>query len=159
MAHIKVQLEINGESVELEVKPYETLLDTLRERLELTGTKEGCGLGACGSCTVLIDGVPTRSCITLTAEVQGARITTIEGLSDGMTLDPLQQSFMEKGAVQCGFCSPGMILTARGLLNRNPTPSREDIIKSLSSNVCRCTGYKKIIEAVEAAASPENSEN
>ncbi len=155
MEQLKVNLNVNGEPVDLEVKSSETLLETLRERLELIGAKEGCGLGACGSCTVLIDGVPTRSCIVLTAEVDGAHITTIEGLGDETNLDPLQQSFMEKGAVQCGFCTPGMILTARGLLNRNPNPSREDIIRSMSSNVCRCTGYKKIIEAVEAAASAD----
>jgi len=152
MEQLKVKLHVNGEPVELEVGASETLLETLRERLELTGAKEGCGLGACGSCTVLVDGIPTRSCIVLTAELQGAKITTIEGLGQESDLDPLQQSFMEKGAVQCGFCTPGMILTARGLLNRNPNPTREEIIRAMSSNVCRCTGYKKIIEAVEAAA-------
>ncbi|RLB36644.1 MAG: (2Fe-2S)-binding protein, partial [Deltaproteobacteria bacterium] len=126
-----------------------------RERLELTGAKEGCGLGACGSCTVLVDGVPTRSCLVLTAELNGAEVTSIEGLSEETALDPLQKSFMEKGAVQCGFCTPGMILTAKGLLNRNPQPTRDDVLRSISSNVCRCTGYKKIVEAVEAAASSE----
>ncbi len=150
---LKVKLQVNGDPIELEVRTSETLLETLRERLELTGAKEGCGLGACGSCTVLIDGVPTRSCIVLTAEMDGAQITTIEGLGEESNLDPIQKSFMEKGAVQCGFCTPGMILTARGLLNRNPQATRQEIIQSMSSNVCRCTGYKKIIEAVEAAVS------
>ncbi len=148
-----ISFEVNGEPIEVEVRPHETLLETLRNRLELTGAKEGCGLGACGSCTVLVNGVPTRSCIVLTAEVEGSKITTIEGLAEGERLDPLQESFMEKGAVQCGFCTPGMILTAKALLDRNPRPTKEEIITTLSSNVCRCTGYKKILEAVEAASS------
>ncbi len=152
MERLKIKLQVNGEPVELDVKPSETLLETLRDRLELTGAKDGCGLGACGSCTVLLNGLPTRSCIVLTAELDGADVTTIEGLADGTKLDPVQESFMDKGAVQCGFCTPGMILTARSLLNRNARPTREEIIRSMSSNLCRCTGYKKIIEAVEAAA-------
>ena len=156
MERVKVTFQVNGESVELDVKSSETLLETLRDRLELTGSKDGCGLGACGSCTLLINGVPSRSCIVLTAELEGAEVTTIEGLADGTKLDPVQESFMEKGAVQCGFCTPGMILTARALLNRNPQPTKEEIIRSISSNQCRCTGYKKIVEAVEAASSTEN---
>ncbi|RLB86479.1 MAG: (2Fe-2S)-binding protein, partial [Deltaproteobacteria bacterium] len=112
MDQLKVELRVNGEPAELEVNTSETLLETLRERLELTGAKEGCGLGACGSCTVLVDGVPTRSCLVLTAELNGTEVTSIEGLSEETALDPLQKSFMEKGAVQCGFCTPGMILTA-----------------------------------------------
>ncbi|MBW2094724.1 MAG: (2Fe-2S)-binding protein [Deltaproteobacteria bacterium] len=155
MERLKIKLQVNGEPVELDVKPSETLLETLRDRLELTGAKDGCGLGACGSCTVLLNGLPTRSCIVLTAELDGADVTTIEGLADGTKLDPVQESFMDKGAVQCGFCTPGMILTARSLLNRNARPTREEIIRSMSSNLCRCTGYKKIIEAVEAAASSQ----
>jgi len=141
--------------VELDVKPSETLIETLRDRLELTGAKDGCGLGACGSCTVLLNGLPTRSCIVLTAELEGSEVTTIEGLADGTKLDPVQESFMEKGAVQCGFCSPGMILTAKSLLDRNSQPNKEEVIRSISSNLCRCTGYKKIVEAVEAASSTE----
>ena len=141
--------------MELDVKPSETLIETLRDRLELTGAKDGCGLGACGSCTVLLNGFPTRSCIVLTAELEGSEVTTIEGLADGTKLDPVQESFMEKGAVQCGFCSPGMILTAKSLLDRNSQPSRQEVIRSISSNLCRCTGYKKIVEAVEAASSTE----
>ena len=159
MEQLKVKFQINGEAAEVQVKSSETLLETLRERLELTGAKEGCGLGACGSCTVLVDGIPTRSCLVLTAEVNGADITTIEGLAEETKLDPLQESFMEKGAVQCGFCTSGMILTAKGLLNRNPQPTRDDVIRSISSNVCRCTGYKKIVEAVEAAAALETRES
>jgi len=108
---------------------------------------------------VLLNGLPTRSCILLTAELEGSEVTTIEGLADGTNLDPVQESFMEKGAVQCGFCSPGMILTAKSLLERNSHPSKEDVIRSISSNLCRCTGYKKIVEAVEAASSTENPEN
>ena len=114
MELFKVKLQVNGESMELDVKPSETLLETLRDRLELTGTKDGCGLGACGSCTVLLNGLPTRSCIVLTAELDGSEVSTIEALADGTKLDPVQESFMEKGAVQCGFCTPGMILTALG---------------------------------------------
>jgi len=155
MERCKVTLQVNGEFVALDVTPSETLLETLRDRLELTGAKEGCGLGACGSCTVLLNGLPTRSCIVLTAELDGDEVTTIEGLADGTKLDPLQESFMEKGAVQCGFCTPGMILTARSLLNRNPQPTRAEIIGAMSSNLCRCTGYKKIVEAVEAASTTE----
>lgn len=141
--------------MELDVKPSETLLETLRDRLELIGAKDGCGLGACGSCTVLLNGLPTRSCIVLTAELDGSEVSTIESLADGTKLDPVQESFMEKGAVQCGFCTPGMILTAKGLLDRNSRPTKEEIIRSISSNLCRCTGYKKIVEAVEAASSTE----
>jgi carbon-monoxide dehydrogenase small subunit len=158
MEQFKVKFQVNGELVDLDVKPSETLLETLRDRLELTGAKEGCGLGACGSCTVLLNGLPTRSCIVLTAELNGSEVSTIEGLADGMKLDPVQESFIEKGAVQCGFCTPGMILTAKGLLDRDSQPSKEEIIRSISSNLCRCTGYKKIIEAVEAASSTETSE-
>ncbi|HDZ23784.1 MAG: (2Fe-2S)-binding protein [Thermoplasmata archaeon] len=155
MGQLEITLQVNGESMKLDVKPAETLLETLRDRLDLTGAKEGCGLGACGSCTVLLNGVPTRSCIVLTAELDGAEVTTIEGLGDETRLDPLQESFMEKGAVQCGFCTPGMILTARSLLNRNAQPTRQEIIRTMSSNLCRCTGYKKIVEAVEAVSSRE----
>jgi len=149
MKPMNVDLRINGDPVSLEVKPYETLLETLRNRMELTGAKEGCGLGAYGSCTLLVDGKPARSCITLTAEVTGADVVTIEGLAQGDALHPLQESFMEKGAVQRGFCTSGMIMTAKGPLDRNLHPTKQDIIMAISSNICRCTGYKKIVEAVE----------
>ncbi|MGB9617213.1 MAG: (2Fe-2S)-binding protein [Desulfomonilaceae bacterium] len=152
MKLMNVDMRINGEPTSLEIKPNETLLETLRNRMELTGAKEGCGLGACGSCTVLVDGKPMRSCITLTAEVAGSDVVTIEGLAEGDSLHPLQESFMDKGAVQCGFCTSGMIMTAKGLLDRNLQPTRQEIVKTISSNVCRCTGYKKIVEAVEAVA-------
>ena len=151
MKMIKVTFHVNEEKVTLQVRPYETLLETLRERLDLTGLKEGCGMGACGACTVVVNGIPLRSCLVLTPEVNGASITTIEGLKKDEKLHPLQEAFMEKGAVQCGFCTSGMILTAKALLDRNERPTKKDIIKTISSNVCRCTGYKKIIEAVEEA--------
>ena len=149
MKTMKVTFLVNEEKVTLQVRPYETLLETLRERLDLTGLKEGCGMGACGACTVVVNGIPLRSCLVLTPEVDGASITTIEGLKKDEKLHPLQESFMEKGAVQCGFCTSGMILTAKALLDRNKRPTKKDIIKTMSSNICRCTGYKKIIEAVE----------
>lgn len=153
MKSVKVSFKINDEKVALQVKPYETLLETLRERLDLTGAKEGCGLGACGACTVELDGVPVRSCLVLTPEVNGASVKTVEGLAAGDKLHPLQEAFMEKGAVQCGFCTSGMLMTAKALLERETEPTREGVIKAMSSNICRCTGYKKIIEAVQEAAS------
>lgn len=148
MEKVGVKLRVNREEVSLFVRPYETLIETLRERLKLIGVKEGCGLGTCGSCTVIFNGVPMRSCLILTAEAEGSEITTLEGLSQGERLHPLQEAFMESGAVQCGFCTSGMILTAKALLDRSPRPNKEDVIKALSSNLCRCTGYAKIIEAI-----------
>ena len=148
----RVTFEINGETCTSQVRPYETLLETLRERLDLTGAKEACGMGSCGACTVMVDGVPTRSCLVLTPEAEGSSIATVEGLAKGEELHPLQAAFMEKGAVQCGFCTSGMIMNAKGLLDRNAAPTRQDVIRTVSSNICRCTGYKKIIEAVQAAA-------
>lgn len=152
MRNRKVSFSVNGEMVTLEVKPYETLLQTLRERLSLTGAKEGCSLGSCGSCTVIVDGKPVRSCLILTLEVEGRKVETVEGLKKDGRLHPLQEAFVEKGAVQCGFCTPGMIMTAKALIQRNPKPKREEIIETISSNICRCTGYKKIIEAIEEAS-------
>ena len=152
MKTMRVAFEINDEKVSLDVRPYETLLETLRERLSLTGAKEACGMGSCGACTVIMNGVPVRSCLVLTAEADGAVITSVEGLRQNGKLHPLQQAFMEKGAVQCGFCTSGMIMTAKALLDRNKKPTKKEIIKTISSNICRCTGYKKIIEAVEDAA-------
>ena len=149
---MKVNFKVNGEEVSVEVKEYETLLETLRERLELTGAKEGCGLGACGACTVLLDGRPARSCLVLTPEVEGREVETIEGLKEGEKLHPLQEAFIERGAVQCGFCTSGMLLTAKALLDSNPNPSREKIKEVISSNLCRCTGYDKIVEAIAEAA-------
>jgi len=152
MKEVEVTFTINGEKISVNVKPYETLLETLRERLYLTGAKEACSLGSCGACTVILDGIPVRSCLVLTPEVEGKIITTVEGLEKNGALHPLQESFMEKGAVQCGFCTSGMILTAKALLDRQKKPSKNQIIRTISSNICRCTGYKKIIEAVMSAA-------
>jgi carbon-monoxide dehydrogenase small subunit len=151
MKTMKVTFRVNDEKVTLQVRPYETLLETLRERLDLTGVKEACGMGACGACTVVVNGIPLRSCLVLTPEVDGASITTVEGLGKDGKLHPLQEAFMEKGAVQCGFCTSGMIMTAKALLDRNKRPTKKEIIKTISSNICRCTGYKKIVEAVEEA--------
>jgi carbon-monoxide dehydrogenase small subunit len=149
MKKISLMLKVNGEEYDIYISPNRTLLEVLREELELTGTKEGCGEGVCGSCTVLCNGFPIRSCFTLAAEVQGAEITTVEGLreEDGQ-LDLLQQSFIDHGAVQCGFCTPGMLMSAKAFLNRNPNPSEDDIRKGISGNICRCTGYTKIVDAI-----------
>ena len=149
MKKIVISLSINGEEYDLYLPPNRTLLEVLREEVELTGTKEGCGEGVCGSCTVLCNGIPIRSCLTLAAEVQGAEITTVEGLRMGDDgLDPLQQAFIDHGAVQCGFCTPGMLMTSRAFLNRYAHPSEMDIRKAISGNICRCTGYTKIVEAI-----------
>lgn len=148
MERHQVILNINGETHPLEVESRETLLQVLRDRLDLTGVKEGCSGGECGSCIVLINGRPMNSCLILAVAVQGQEILTIEGLADGDTLHPIQQSFLEKGAIQCGFCTPGMILTAKGFLDENPRPSETEVRRALVGNFCRCTGYTKILEAV-----------
>ena len=150
---IKISFQVNGRWRELEVEPQETLSQVLRERLGLTGVKVGCEAGECGACTVLLDGVPIVSCLFLAVWADGRSILTIEGLAhpDG-TLHPVQEAFLEAGAVQCGYCTPGMILTAKALLDRNPHPSRAEIREALAGNLCRCTGYKKIVDAVELAA-------
>jgi carbon-monoxide dehydrogenase small subunit len=158
MNTLKISFSINGDLIDLEVKPYETLLETIRERLALTGTKESCGLGTCGACTVIMDGVPVRSCLVLATEADGANIVTIEGIKQVGELHPQQASFIKNGAVQCGFCTSGMILTAKALLERNGAPTREEITRTMSSNICRCTGYKKIIDAVEEVAGKAGSD-
>jgi aerobic-type carbon monoxide dehydrogenase small subunit (CoxS/CutS family) len=145
-------LKVNGEAHHIETYPNRTLLEVLREELSLTGAKEGCGEGACGSCTVLLDGYPVRSCLLLAVSAEGKDITTIEGLSDGSKLHPLQEAFVEHHAIQCGFCSSGMILTAKGFLDKNSHPTEDQIRLALSGNVCRCTGYAKIIEAVKSVS-------
>ncbi|MBW2342980.1 MAG: (2Fe-2S)-binding protein [Deltaproteobacteria bacterium] len=152
MDKINVTFSVNKDEVSLLVKPYETLLETLRDNLSLTGVKEACGLGACGSCTVLLNGQPVRSCLLLTPEVEGQQVTTIEGIGEGKALHPVQKAFMDEGAVQCGFCTPGMILTGKSLLDRSPGADREEVVRNIASNLCRCTGYAKIISAVMAAA-------
>jgi aerobic-type carbon monoxide dehydrogenase small subunit (CoxS/CutS family) len=147
-----VALSVNGEDFELAVTPHHTLLEVLREDAGLTGTKHGCEQGECGLCTVLIDGLPRFSCLTLALEAQGSEIRTVEGLADGAELSALQRAYAEKGASQCGYCSPGMLMSAQGLLERNPAPSRIEIREALAGNLCRCTGYLAIIDAVELAA-------
>ena len=147
----QIQFLVNGEPYEIVVQTNTLLVDVLRDTIGLTGTKKGCGEGDCGACTVLLDGEPILSCLTLAVSCQGRRIETIEGLAQKGILHPLQQAFIEKGAVQCGFCTPGMILSAKALLIRNPEPTQEEIKQGMAGNLCRCTGYKKIIEAVETA--------
>ena len=147
-----LRLTVNGQDRELLVKPYATLLEVLREDLRLTGTKHGCEAGECGACMVLIDDVPKLSCLVLPAQAEGTQVTTIEGVADGATLHPVQQAFLDRGAVQCGYCTPGMVLTAKALLDANPAPSRPEIKEALAGNLCRCTGYVSIVEAVEEAA-------
>jgi aerobic-type carbon monoxide dehydrogenase small subunit (CoxS/CutS family) len=147
-----VLLTVNGEPHEVAVPVHKTLLEVLREELNLTGTKHGCELGECGTCTVLVDGDPWLSCLTLPVEVQGRAITTVEGMACGGTAHPLQVAFTELGAAQCGYCTPGILLAAKALLDESPMPARETIAQALSGNLCRCTGYVKIFEAVELAA-------
>lgn len=147
-----ITLNINGHDFDLAVSPRDLLVDVIRKKVGLTGTKKGCGQGDCGACTVLMDGHPVLSCITLAVASQGKKIQTIEGLSEGEKLHPIQESFVEQGAVQCGYCTPGMILSAKALLDRNPDPSEEEIKQGIAGNLCRCTGYKKIVKAISAAA-------
>lgn len=147
-----LEISINGENHRIECDSDRTLLDVLREDLRLTGTKNGCGIGACGSCTVLVDGKPKRACRVKVSDIASSEITTIEGLGDGDGLHPVQQAFIDCGAIQCGFCTPGMVLTAKALLDENPSPTRDKIKAALRGNLCRCTGYQQIFEAVEQAA-------
>jgi carbon-monoxide dehydrogenase small subunit len=147
-----VVLNVNGESLELAVAPHHTLLEVLREEAGLTGTKHGCEQGECGLCTVLVDGLPQFSCLTLALEAQGTEIRTVEGLARGGELHPLQQAYVETGASQCGYCSPGMLMSALALIERNPSPTRDEIREALAGNLCRCTGYLAILDAVELAA-------
>ncbi len=145
-----LELTVNGEVQEVAVKPNDTLLEVVRDKLGLIGTKEACGVGECGACTVLMEGKPVLSCLTLALDVTEQEITTIEGLSTGEDLDPIQESFIQYGAVQCGFCTPGMILTAKELLDRDKNPDEAEIREAISGNLCRCTGYAKIVEAIQA---------
>jgi carbon-monoxide dehydrogenase small subunit len=147
-----IELKINGQSYELAIDTHRTLLEVLREQLGFTGTKSGCDQGECGTCTVLMDGVPVHSCLTLAVDVRGKEITTIEGLARGKELHPLQQAFVDHGAIQCGFCTPGMVLTGKALLDKNTSPTEGEIRRAISGNLCRCTGYVKIVEAIQAAA-------
>ena len=145
-----ITLHVNGEGFEVLTEVQRTLLEVLREDLGLTGTKRGCDLGTCGACTVLIEGKPYLSCLTLAVDVQGKKIVTVEGLAQGEKIHPLQKAFVEKGAIQCGFCTPGMLMAAKALLDRVPRPSEDQIREALEGNLCRCTGYRRIIEAIQA---------
>ena len=147
-----IELSVNGVTHEILVKPQQLLLDVLRDNLGLTGAKEGCGLGSCGACTVLLDGLPILSCLTLVEAAVGKEITTIEGLAHEGELHPLQASFVQHGAIQCGYCSPGMIMTSKALLDQVPNPTRDEIRLAIAGNLCRCTGYQKIVDAIEAVA-------
>jgi carbon-monoxide dehydrogenase small subunit len=150
-----VVLNVNGQMYDIALPDHHTLCELLRYELGLTGTKQGCDKGDCGACTVLVDGAPVLSCITLARAVEGRAITTIEGLAERGRLDPIQDAFDRCGALQCGFCQPGMMLSARALLNRNPKPTIQDVREALAGNLCRCTGYTKILEAVLVAAAGE----
>jgi carbon-monoxide dehydrogenase small subunit len=154
---IKVTLNVNKEDYQVEVAPYETLRDALRDRLGFTDVKSGCGEGECGACTVLIDGKPVTSCLMLAAQAEGKKVTTARGMAMNGNLHPLQEKFIEHGAVQCGYCTPGMLLTAKALLDKNPHPTEEEIRVAISGNMCRCTGYQQIIEAIMDAASEMNA--
>ncbi len=157
MEKIKITLNINDKDHELMVLPNDTLLEVLRDKLDFTGSKESCGEGVCGSCTVQMDGKPFRSCLTLAMEAKGRKIKTVEGLATGDELSDLQQSFIDHGAVQCGICTPGMLMSADSLLDETSNPDETAIRKALSGNICRCTGYSKIVEAVAHAGKPEKS--
>jgi carbon-monoxide dehydrogenase small subunit len=148
-----VSFTVNGEPIEAEIEPHLTLLQVLRDKLELIGTKEGCGMGECGACTILLDGKTVNSCIFPALEVEGKKVTTIEGLIDVQgNLHPVQKAFIDYGAVQCGFCTPGMVLSAKALLDENPKPSEEEIRHGIAGNLCRCTGYLQIIQAIKAVS-------
>ena len=147
-----IQLTVNGQPVDAAVEPNRTLLQFLREDLGLTGTKHGCGLGDCGACTVILDGQPVNSCLVLAIHANGREVLTIEGLAEDGKLHPIQQAFVDKGSIQCGFCTPGMILSAKALLDANPKPTEQEIRMAISGNLCRCTGYQKIVEAIGEAA-------
>jgi len=148
----ELHITVNGDEYHLFVDVRRSLLDVIREDIGLTGTKNGCGAGECGACTVLLDGEPVNSCLVLVHEADGQEVVTIEGLAQGGVLHPIQGAFVEQGAIQCGFCTPGMVMSAKALLDRKPNPTREDILHGLKGNLCRCTGYVKIIDAVEAAS-------
>jgi carbon-monoxide dehydrogenase small subunit len=147
-----IRITLNGKSTNLEVSNHRLLLDLLRDEIGLTGTKEGCGTGDCGACTVLLNGKPVNSCLVLSGELDGADIVTIEGLKIGPELHPIQQAFIQDGGAQCGYCTPGMLMMSKSLLDENPDPTEEEIRFALSGNLCRCTGYAKIVQAVQEAA-------
>ena len=158
MRNVQLNLSVNGETAEVSFAPYKTLLEVLREDLALTGTKHGCELGECGACAVLVDGEPRLSCLTLALDCEGRAVQTIEGLARGPNLHPLQAAFADFGGSQCGYCTPGVIMTAKALLDRNPNPSRDEIREATAGNLCRCTGYQQITEAIEDAAAQLRNE-
>jgi carbon-monoxide dehydrogenase small subunit len=157
--NLHVELTVNGEAAEVSFAPYKTLLEVLREDLALTGTKHGCELGECGACAVLVDGEPKLSCLVLAVECAGRSVETVEGLASGANLHPLQAAFADLGAAQCGYCTPGILMTAKVLLEKEPSPSRERIKEAISGNLCRCTGYQQIFEAIEEAATRMRDES
>ena len=152
MAKIPISFHVNGEPQEILVQPWQTLMSALRDDLGLTGTKEGCGNGNCGACTVLVNGRTVNSCCMLAAEAQDLELVTVEGLAQEGKLDPLQEAFIDHGALQCGFCTPGLLISSRALLNQNPSPTEHEIRMAIAGNLCRCTGYDKVVRAIQSAA-------
>ena len=152
MQHVHLTLQVNGETQQVSFAPYKTLLEVLREDMFLTGTKHGCELGECGACAVLVDGQPLLACLELALECEGRAIETVEGLANGSELHPLQAAFADLGGAQCGYCTPGILMTAKALLEKEPNPSRERIREAVSGNLCRCTGYQQIYESIEEGA-------
>ena len=148
----EVVLRVNGISYQVEIEPWRTLVEVLRETLGLTGTKKSCNEGECGACTVMMDGRPVASCLVLAVDAQGKEIVTIEGLSEGERLHPIQEAFLKHGAIQCGFCTPGMVISAKALLDQNPRPTVTEVRKAISGNLCRCTGYQHIVDSIMAAS-------
>jgi len=149
---VEITFQLNGKAITLEVSPSDSALSVLRDRLGLTGTKEGCGIGECGACTILVNGLAVDSCLMLAGQLDGRKVETVEGLAMGSSLHPLQQKFIAHGAVQCGFCTPGVLMSAKALLENKADPTRGEVVEALSGNLCRCTGYAQIVEAVEDAA-------
>jgi carbon-monoxide dehydrogenase small subunit len=157
LSRVNISFVLNGKTVEIEVDAWETALSVIRDQLGLKGTKEGCGIGECGACTILVDGKPVDSCLMFAPQLDGREVQTVEGLSAGEHLHPLQEAFLSCGSVQCGYCTPGILMSAKALLEANPRPAREDIVEALSGNLCRCTGYVQILEAVEAAVETKSN--
>lgn len=149
---MRITIHLNGKPMELDVNPWDTALAVIRDELGLTGTKEGCGIGECGACTILVDGKAVTACLMLAAQLDGRHVRTIEGVVENDLLDPVQERLLAHGAVQCGFCTPGMVMSAKGLFDEKPSPIREEIVEALSGNLCRCTGYVQIVDALEELA-------
>ncbi|HXL03440.1 MAG: (2Fe-2S)-binding protein [Firmicutes bacterium] len=154
-----IEMTVNGELVKAKVPSHMRLLDFLREELDLIGAKEGCGKGECGACTVLVEGKAVNSCLMLAVEASGKEVLTVEGLSEGDSLDPIQQSIIDNSALQCGYCTPGMVMSAKGLLLRNPSPTRDEVVEAISGNLCRCTGYARVVDAIMQVAASSKSQD